>query len=81
MTAFLQGIVPPLYANLVLCPESKITFRILMFKISLVPRPSHSPVLITCTGVVCKNRFCILQAIKNWTVERPGNEAKITFHS
>ena len=23
--------------------------------------------------------FCILQAIKNWTVGRPGNEAKLAY--
>ena len=34
---------------------------------SLVPRPSPAPVF--------DRRFCILQAIKNWSRRRPGNEA------
>ena len=57
---------------------------------SLVPRPSHRPVfdrlqyappshptLSLSAFALC---FWILQAIKNWTVERPGNEAKALLH-
>ena len=39
-----------------------VEFHAMYFNASLVPRPS--PFVL-----------CILQAIKNWMVERPGNEA------
>ena len=37
----------------------------------LIPRPSYSPVLERL------HHFCILQEIKNWTVGRPGNKARV----
>ena len=58
---------------------------------SLVPRPSPAQVFdhlqyaktvfvfLSSFFAVCKNEdsFCILQVIKNWNQERPGNEAKM----
>ena len=40
---------------------------------SLVPSPSHHPVFYRV------QYFCILQAVKNWTVGQPGNETKFVL--
>ena len=43
--------------------------------VSIIPRPSHCPICDRLQYALCS----LLQAIKNWTVGRPGNEASQTL--
>ena len=69
--------ISPLWDHTTLhCPWSThvaeiLSYIMMLFDGSLVPRPSHHPFLITCSS------FCILQAIENWAVGRPGNEPNL----
>ena len=61
-----------------------------LYKRYVVPIALALPVLAQLVWILCTSslvptvqfliRFCILQAIKNWTVGRPGNEATAHTH-